>query len=183
MKVFTSIFNPKSKCFECNSTFGLQRRRECLHCSKNYTESLFCKNCSIKIKESNKLFKAKRYCNKCYESSINPIVETIEIQPSSLISQSEVIKNQFSLKLKEAKIIEDNPENHYKLLKTIGEGSSSLVYLSESLKTNEKFAIKRVLITNSAHKEQIINEIMLSLMSANKNIIQIVEAYEYNFSF
>ena len=42
--------------------------------------------------------------------------------------------------------------------------------------------MKRILVSNLSHRDQILNEIALSYMSSHKNIITIYEAYEYNFS-
>lgn len=79
-------------------------------------------------------------------------------------------------------IIEENPENYYKIGTKLGEGGSALVYSAESLKTGETFAIKRIMIGNAYQREEILTEITLCQLSTHKNMISLFEAYEYNFS-
>lgn len=72
MKVFASVFNSKAKCHKCNEKFKLHRRRQCIICSKSYSENLFCKKCSIKENSSTLGFLApKRYCVDCYQSPVS----------------------------------------------------------------------------------------------------------------
>ena len=90
MKVFSSIFNPKSKCHNCQNKFGIHRRRKCLLCRMIYVENLFCKTCSIKIKEKG-LFCVKRYCNQCHQTTVAPPVPIVsEIQTNDYFSREEV---------------------------------------------------------------------------------------------
>lgn len=72
MKVLASVFNSNAKCHRCNEKFKLHRRRQCIICSKSYTENLFCKKCSIKENSSTLGFLApKRYCVDCYQSPVS----------------------------------------------------------------------------------------------------------------
>ena len=73
MKVVASVFDRNAKCHKCQNKFQLKRRRQCIICSKYYTENLFCKNCSIKETNSPFGFLApKRYCTDCYHASSVP---------------------------------------------------------------------------------------------------------------
>ena len=70
MKAILSVFNRSAECKNCRIKFKLKKRRQCILCSKTYTEYLFCKLCSIKINHRSLGFLApKRYCMGCYVST------------------------------------------------------------------------------------------------------------------
>lgn len=56
------------------------------------------------------------------------------------------------------------------------------MYKAKNRESGLEFAVKQILIQNDSQKSRVIDEIALSNLSLHKNIIPIIEAYEYNFS-
>lgn len=80
------------------------------------------------------------------------------------------------------KIILGNPEEHYELQRKIGEGGSGSVFLAKKRKTAETFALKRIPLKNQQQRDQIINEISMTMLSQNPNVVTYFESYNYNSS-
>jgi serine/threonine protein kinase len=59
-------------------------------------------------------------------------------------------------------------------------GARSSIHLATSKSNSQQYAIKKVGIGSLSHREQIINEIVLSRLSTNKNIIEVYEVYEHS---
>lgn len=79
-------------------------------------------------------------------------------------------------------IVQENPEVKYKIGHKLGEGGSAIVYKAKNRETGLEYAVKQILIQNDSQKSKVIDEIALSNLSLHKNIIPIIETYEYNFS-
>lgn len=62
----------------------------------------------------------------------------------------------------------------------LGEGGSGCVFHVENRQNQQGFALKRIKPKNKNEREQILNEIALTIMSANPNVIAYYESYEYN---
>ena len=70
--------------------------------------------------------------------------------------------------------------NNYKIIKKIGEGSSGKVYLSE--KNGNKFAIKKINVTNFSKKEKnyLISEIIIQQKHNSDYIIKLLDLFFQN---
>jgi len=77
-------------------------------------------------------------------------------------------------------LIKNNPEELYQIKGKLGEGGSGAVFYVENKETSESFALKKIKPKNLKEREQILNEIALTLMSANPNVINYYESYDYN---
>ncbi|CAG9329205.1 unnamed protein product [Blepharisma stoltei] len=77
-------------------------------------------------------------------------------------------------------LIEDDPNNHYKTIRKIGEGGSGSIFLVEHLETHGNFAMKRIRIKNPKQKNQILNEINCTILSQNPNVVTYYESYLFD---
>jgi serine/threonine protein kinase len=73
-----------------------------------------------------------------------------------------------------------NPEEVYVILSKIGEGGSGSIFAVRNRKTTENFALKKIPIKNSHQMEQIMNEIQITILSRNENVVRYYESYNYN---
>lgn len=77
-------------------------------------------------------------------------------------------------------LIQEPPSNFYDLLTKIGEGGAGSVFLCRHKENGESYAIKRISPKNDRHREMIMNEIVLTKLSANQSIVTYYESYEYD---
>ncbi|OMJ67472.1 hypothetical protein SteCoe_35363 [Stentor coeruleus] len=77
-------------------------------------------------------------------------------------------------------IISDDPLNFYELLSKLGEGGAGSVFLCKNKQTNENFAVKRIEIQNDEQRDMIVNEIILTKLSASPYIVNYYESYDYD---
>lgn len=77
-------------------------------------------------------------------------------------------------------MVEKDIDEHYELLKQIGQGASGRVYVARNLKSHKKCALKAITPSSREQREIIINEIALCSTSKHKNIIEFIEAFEFN---
>lgn len=75
-------------------------------------------------------------------------------------------------------IISEDPLNYYELLSKLGEGGAGSVFLCKNKETNENFAVKRIEIQNDEHRDMIVNEIILTKLSASPYIVNYYESYD-----
>ena len=158
---------------------------------------LFCERCSIKENHPTLgFFKAKRYCLRCHAAnpntrpaSIVPVESNREVsvrykraeslpdkkpEERKLITQSRTIPSEVPT------ILNKNPEETYLILSKIGEGGSGSIFAVRNKKTSENFALKRIPIKNSQQLQQIMNEITITILSKNENVVRYYESYNYN---
>lgn len=89
-------------------------------------------------------------------------------------------REEFENELKSVSISESNPERFFELIRIIGEGGSGSVFLAKKKSTNELFALKRINIKTSAVRNQILNEISLTVLSKNPNVVTYYESFNFN---
>lgn len=77
-------------------------------------------------------------------------------------------------------LLESNPEEKYQIMRKIGEGGSGSVYVCKNIETSETFALKRIRPKNEKQREEITNEIALTLLSQNSNVLSYHESYDFN---
>ena len=77
-------------------------------------------------------------------------------------------------------MIEKDIDEHYELLKEIGQGASGRVYVARDLKSKKKCALKAITPNSREQREIIINEITICSSSKHKNIVEFIEAFEFN---
>ena len=80
------------------------------------------------------------------------------------------------------KILLSNPEDYYELQRKIGEGGSGSVFLSRKRSTGENFALKRIPLKSQQQRDQILNEISMTMLSQNPNVVTYFESYNFNAS-
>ncbi|OMJ79898.1 hypothetical protein SteCoe_19985 [Stentor coeruleus] len=95
--------------------------------------------------------------------------------PSFLPTKKNVEEQKKSLK-----IILSNPDEHYELVRKIGEGGSGSVFLAKKRSNGESFALKRIPLKSQQQRDQIINEISMTMWSQNPNVVTYYESYNYN---
>lgn len=94
---------------------------------------------------------------------------------------SKVLYKKFKKEIQESlNLIEESPENYYKIFGKIGKGAYGTVYYCESKLSGERYAIKSIHLINQKHRDMIVNEIALTQLSESKNIVEYFEAYEHN---
>ena len=77
-------------------------------------------------------------------------------------------------------IIEANPDQFYELIRKIGEGGSGSVFLAKKRLNAQTFALKRILLKNKQQYDQIVNEISMTVLSQNPNVVSYYESYKHN---
>ncbi|CAG9316555.1 unnamed protein product [Blepharisma stoltei] len=77
-------------------------------------------------------------------------------------------------------LLQTNPEEIYQIIRKIGEGGSGSVYVVKNSQNNETFALKRIRPKNDKQREEIVNEIALTVLSQNPNVLSYYESYDYN---
>lgn len=98
----------------------------------------------------------------------------------SLPTKANVIYIQVEEKKRAIRITEGNPEEQYELLRKIGEGGSGSVFLAKKRTNGEHFALKRIILKTKIQLDQIINEISMTVMSQNPNVVSYYESFKYN---
>jgi serine/threonine protein kinase len=73
-----------------------------------------------------------------------------------------------------------DPQEVYSIVRKIGQGASSMVFLVQNKQTHENFALKRMPIRDSDHLAYITNEIHLASLSNSRNVISYYESYSFN---
>lgn len=76
-------------------------------------------------------------------------------------------------------IISEDPLNYYEILSKLGEGGAGSVFLCKNKETSENFAVKRIEIRNDEHRDMIVNEIILTKLSASPYIVNYYESYDF----
>ena len=197
MDVIASVFKPGSKCSNCFTKFKLNKRRKCCICSKKYLELLFCKKCSLKENHPTLGFlSAKRYCLRCHNTnpstrpaSIVPVESGREVSvrykraeslPEKKPEESKTLIQSRTLPCENPIILNKNPEETYLILSKIGEGGSGSIFAVRNKRTSENYALKRIPIKNSQQLQQIMNEITITVLSKNENIVSYYESYNFN---
>lgn len=89
-------------------------------------------------------------------------------------------KKEFEDQKRGVKILASNPDEHYELIRKIGEGGSGSVFLAKKRRTNENFALKRIPLKSQQQRDQILNEISLTTLSQNPNVVTYFESYSFN---
>lgn len=184
------------KCYDSSSEQRLDRNSskssqpEASSRSDNKTVPI--KSSSLKIQESPQKFSethtpvkeeqkiSKHRSQEDMQEHIEEVkIEEIRIEdsPNSLPS-----KKLFEEQKRGVKIIMSNPDEHYELVRKIGEGGSGSVFLAKKRKTNENFALKRIPLKSVQQRDQILNEISLTTLSQNPNVVTYFESYNFNSS-
>ena len=78
------------------------------------------------------------------------------------------------------KISNDNPEDFYEIQKAIGEGSSGRIFLAKKRNTEEFFALKKMVVKNKHQRKLKMNEILMTILSQNPNVVEYYEMFDYN---
>jgi serine/threonine protein kinase len=112
--------------------------------------------------------------NNC-EPQLIPVLESSKSSEFPLPSQETIQKN-----LENLQIINENPDIFYEFIRIIGEGGSGSVFLVRQKQTGNNFALKRILIKSSRIQSQILNEISLTSLSANENVVRYFESYSHS---
>ena len=73
-----------------------------------------------------------------------------------------------------------NPEAVYTIIRKIGEGGSGSIFVGQNKISRETFALKRIPIKNGKQCTLIMNEISLTQLSKNENVVSYYESYSYN---
>lgn len=70
--------------------------------------------------------------------------------------------------------------DNYEIMKVLGEGAFSVVYLAQQTKTGIKRCIKKISKQNftSDQSESVMNEIQILQQAVHPNIVRIIEYYE-----
>lgn len=105
-----------------------------------------------------------------------PRIEDLKIDDSPSLPS----KKEFEDQKKGIKIMTSNPDEHYELIRKIGEGGSGSVFLAKKKRTNENFALKRIPLKSQQQRDQILNEISLTTLSQNPNVVSYYESYSFN---
>merc|ERR1712000_593793 len=74
-------------------------------------------------------------------------------------------------------VSKDNPKSRYKDFKECGRGTSGIVYRATDSRTNEKVAIKEMILEEQPNKEIIINEILLMRDCNHRTIVNYIDSY------
>ncbi|KAJ3272567.1 Protein kinase [Terramyces sp. JEL0728] len=107
-----------------------------------------------------------------------PPIKEKPVEASTPISRKKLPKDE-KVKMTDAQILEKlgeivtkgDPAQFYTKLKKIGQGASGTVYIGKDNATNEKVAIKQMILSAQQKKEYLINEINLMKNSSHPNII------------
>lgn len=141
----------------------------------------------------------KRYCVLCHNNnpltrpgSVVPLkpkesnevrykrAETLPQKPSEeikILNASKTLSDEPSSPLS---IMNKNPEEVYMILNKIGEGGSGSIYAVRNRRSLENFALKRIPIKNATQLDQILNEIKITNLSRNENVVKYYESYNFN---
>ncbi|KAJ3319664.1 Protein kinase [Boothiomyces sp. JEL0866] len=107
-----------------------------------------------------------------------PPIKEKPVEAPTPISRKKLPKDE-KVKMSDAQILEKlgeivtkgDPAQFYTKLKKIGQGASGTVYIGKDNITNEKVAIKQMILSAQQKKEYLINEINLMKNSSHPNII------------
>ena len=77
-------------------------------------------------------------------------------------------------------ILNRDPEEIYTIIRKIGEGGSGSIYAVQKKITRENFALKRIPVKNEKHSLAILNEIRITQVSHNENVVNYFESYSFN---
>lgn len=77
-------------------------------------------------------------------------------------------------------LIASSPLKQYEILSKLGEGGAGSVFLCKRKTDGQSYAIKRIQIHKQSDRDAIINEIVLTKLSASTNIVTYYESYEYD---
>ena len=69
---------------------------------------------------------------------------------------------------------------YYNILSKLGEGGAGSVFLCRRKDNDEKYAIKRICTMNERHRDKIVNEIVLTKLSASPSIVSYYESYDFD---
>ncbi|OMJ70473.1 hypothetical protein SteCoe_31546 [Stentor coeruleus] len=112
--------------------------------------------------------------------TIKEISEALEDVKIDEVEYSLPTKANIEEQKKAVRITEGNPEEQYELLRKIGEGGSGSVFLAKKRGNGENFALKRIILKTKQQYDQIINEISMTVMSQNPNVVNYYESFKYN---
>ncbi|OMJ79458.1 hypothetical protein SteCoe_20512 [Stentor coeruleus] len=194
-----NLLSKRRKCVTCGKIF-------CKKCSTKvsvpgiFTDKRYCKDCHIK--ETTKTSSKAPPLSKLPPPSPPVSNSSEEVKVGLKISEEEYETNKQSIVNvvntinqgvkampraasfarsgnQHLQLIPEDPLNHYEILSKLGEGGAGSVYLCKNKVTNENFAVKRIEIKHDQHRELILNEIILTKLSASPYIVNYYESYDH----
>ena len=72
-----------------------------------------------------------------------------------------------------------DPEEIYTIIRKIGEGGSGSIFAVQNKITRQHFALKRIPIKSDKHCKLILNEIRITQLSHNDNVVNYFESYSF----
>lgn len=170
---------------------------------------IYCRRCSTQVKVEGFFKKSHRYCLLCLKDKAEDSKKVFDLQQnlnlpksqgnitapltedekkmrrfktlSVMPKDSKVRDKKFKKEIqKSLMLIQECPEVYYKLFGKIGKGAYGTVFYCQSKLSGEKYAIKCIQPKSPSHRETILNEIVLTRLSASKNIVEYFEAYDFD---
>ena len=172
------FFVPKRFCKDCYSEYLLGHKRQNPKTKKNKSDPL--ENIKAEgIQNIESIASAAGIPEKEIRDNKDSIVGVFSFMLDGIKSLPSDSGFQEAM-MQRVQLIQENPEDKYRVVRKIGEGASGSVYLAEHKLTLEAFALKKIHPKNERKRNQIINEIALTMLSDNPNIITYYESYEYS---